>query len=752
VRRVSRSLTCGLACAVVLTLCAAGSAAVPGDLDTTFDGDGTVVTVLGPSIANLTAAKLQPDGKIVVAGQYEGDFALARYGAGGSLDTSFAGDGTVTTPVGSGGDQAWALMLQPDGKIVAAGLSSNGTDNDFAVVRYGSDGTPDAGFGGGDGIVTTPVGTGADEGYAVALQPDGKIVVAGLSSNGTNNDFAVVRYDDDGTPDTSFGGGDGIVTTPVGTGADDAYAVALQPDGKIVVAGLSSNGTNNDFAVVRYDDEGTPDNSFGGGGDGIVTTPLGTGTDEGYAVVLQPDGKIVVAGVSSNGSDNDFALARYDDDGTPDADFGGGDGIVTTPLGGDDVVLSVALQSNGMIVVGGYKDSVAFPGNAHFALARYRADGTLDDGFGSAGTLVTQVGASISYGWSVALQEDGKIVLAGEAVNSHTTFALARFLGDTAPPANPTLSSPSHSVGVWSNDQTVDASLAGGSDDYTGTDGYSLIWDTAAGTVPDTAKDLGATAITAPSPSLPDGASHYLHLRTVDKAGNWSSPLHFGPFPIDTVAPTRATVGGVPLSRAFQKSGSFRLALAASDGTSGVGSYAVRYRRAPLAGPFGPDVTWKDDLTVSNATFTGAPGSTYCLSARASDRAGNPGAFGPARCTAIPAGSRQLTRKGAWRRGHGFAHYQSSFSVSTRRGSSLAARVTARRLALVATRCPRCGVVEVFLGRRLLKRIDLYSKAKKERQLIRIAAFSALKRGRVAIVVASSGKPVIIEGLGAARR
>ncbi|MEX0817747.1 MAG: delta-60 repeat domain-containing protein, partial [Gaiellales bacterium] len=489
-----------------------------------------------------------------------------------------------------------------------------------------------------------------------------------------------------------------------------------------------------------------------GGGDGLVLTPIGTGTDEANAVALQPDGKIIAAGLSSNGTDNDFALARYHADGTLDTGFGGGDGLLTTPLGGDDAGFSVALQSNGLIVVGGNTDSVASPGNGDFALARYKVDGTLDSGFGTNGTLVTQVGASTSYGWALTLQEDGKIVLVGEGVNSHTTFALARYLGDTAPPTNPTLSSSSHSVGVWSRVLMVGASFAGGSDDYTGIDGYSFVWDTIADTVPGTAKNLGGGAAGITSPSLADGASHYLHLRTVDKAGNWSGAVHLGPYAIDTVPPTKATLGGAALSKAFQKSGSFRLALNASDGTSGVGSYAVRYRRAPLAGPFGPALTWKAALAASSGTFTGAPGSTYCLGARASDRAGNAGVFGSERCTAIPAGSRQLTRKGAWRRGFGFAHYQSSYSVSTRRGASLVARVTARRLALVATTCARCGVVDVFLGRRLLKRIDLHSRATKERRLIPIASFSALKRGRVAIVVASSGKPVIIEGLGAARR
>jgi hypothetical protein len=178
----------------------------------------------------------------------------------------------------------------------------------------------------------------------------------------------------------------------------------------------------------------------------------------------------------------------------------------------------------------------------------------------------------------------------------------------------------------------------------------------------------------------------------------------------------------------------------------------VRYRRAPLAGSFGPALTWKAALAATSATFTGAPGSTYCLSAGASDRAGNAGVFGSERCTAIPAGERQLVHRGAWRRGHGFAHYLSSYSVSNRRGASLAARVAARRLALVATTCPRCGAVDVYLGGRRLKRVDLSSATTKERQVIRIASFTALRRGWVSIVVVSSGKPVFIEGLGAARR
>jgi len=172
------------------------------------------------------------------------------WAADGDLDTSFSGDGKQTTAIGSGTDEANSVVLQSDGKIVAAGYSHNGTNNDFAVVRYNTDGSLDTTFD-TDGKVTTDIGSSQDQAYSVVLQSDGKIVVAGWSYNGSNNDFAVVRYNTDGSLDTTFDT-DGKVTTAIGSGIDAAYSVVLQSDGKIVVAGYSYNGTNDDFAVVRY--------------------------------------------------------------------------------------------------------------------------------------------------------------------------------------------------------------------------------------------------------------------------------------------------------------------------------------------------------------------------------------------------------------------------------------------------------------------------------------------------------------------
>ena len=236
------------------------------------------------------------------------DFALVRYNANGTLDTTFGTGGIVTTSVGSINDYADDLGIQPDGKIVVAGYSYNSSNKcNFALVRYNANGTLDTGFGTG-GIVTTSIGSGYDYAHALVIQSDGKIVVAGSSSNGSKYNFALVRYNANGTLDTGFGTG-GIVTTPIGSGFDSAYALGIDTDGRILAAGYSNNGSNYDFALVRYNANGTLDTGFGTGG--IVTTPIGSIDDYAFALGIQSDGGIVVAGRSYNGSNYDFALVRY---------------------------------------------------------------------------------------------------------------------------------------------------------------------------------------------------------------------------------------------------------------------------------------------------------------------------------------------------------------------------------------------------------------------------------------------------------
>ena len=373
-------------------------------------GNCVVTTPIGSGEDRGRAVAIQSDGKMVAGGwSHNGadfDLAAVRYNTDGSLDSSFDTDGKVTTPIGSGNDVGWAVAIQSDGKIVVAGYSHNGSNDDFAVVRYNADGSLDSSFD-TDGKVTTPIGSGNDLGVSMAIQSDGKIVVAGSSHNGSNWDIAVVRYNADGSLDSSFDT-DGKVTTPIGSNNDRGRAVAIQSDGKIVVVGVSHNGSDNDFAAVRYNADGSLDTSFDT--DGKVTTPIGSGNDRGATVAMQSDGKIVVAGESHNGTDNDFAAVRYNADGSLDTSFDT-DGKVITPIGsGDDAGLAVAIQSDGKIVVAGESHNGA---DDDFAVVRYNTDGSLDTSFDTDGKVTTPIGSGRDEGRAVALQSDGSIVVAG---------------------------------------------------------------------------------------------------------------------------------------------------------------------------------------------------------------------------------------------------------------------------------------------------------------------------------------------------
>ena len=401
--------------------------AAPGDLDPTFGSGGKVITPVGSSDDGASSVAIQPDGKIVAAGNsFNGtnaDIAVVRYNTVGTLDTSFGGTGKVITPVGSSNDGASSVAIQPDGKIVAAGYSFNGANsNDFAVVRYNTDGTLDTSFG-GTGKVITPISSSHDAASSVAIQSDGKIVAAGTSGNFPNFDFAVVRYNTDGTLDTSFNG-TGKVITQVGSSGDVAYSVAIQSDGKIVVVGYSFNGAGAAFAVVRYNTNGSLDTSFNG--TGKVITPMGS-NDVARSVAIQSDGKIVVAGNSPNdGADPAFAVVRYNTNGSLDTSFGGTGKVITQVSSGVESANSVAIQADGKIVVAGGSQGADYD----FAVVRYNADGSLDTSFNGTGKVVTPIGSRGDHASSVAIQPDGKIVAAGRSNNgSNHDFALVRYQG-----------------------------------------------------------------------------------------------------------------------------------------------------------------------------------------------------------------------------------------------------------------------------------------------------------------------------------
>jgi uncharacterized delta-60 repeat protein len=320
-----------------------------GTLDNTFSDDGLLTTVInGNDFARAVA--IQPDGRIVVVG-YTGvgdlmDVAVVRYNTDGTLDNSFSTDGIQITSVGAG-EWAYGVALQLDGKILVAGSAyTMGPQLDFAIVRYNMDGTLDNTFG-GDGRVTTDFAGGGDMAFAVALQGDGKIIAGGGIQNGLNFDFGIARYNSDGSLDPSFGLG-GKVSTSIGVDHDNGFTCRIQSDGKILLASKSITADFYDFALVRYNVDGSLDTSFGTGGK--VTTPIGVNWDEGRGLAIQPDGRIVLAGFSEPGG---FALARYDTNGSLDTSFDL-DGKVITSIGGiSDVGTSIALQADGRILVGG---------------------------------------------------------------------------------------------------------------------------------------------------------------------------------------------------------------------------------------------------------------------------------------------------------------------------------------------------------------------------------------------------------------
>ncbi|HIK16051.1 MAG TPA: cadherin-like domain-containing protein [Leptolyngbyaceae cyanobacterium M33_DOE_097] len=410
----------------------------PGRLDPTFGTNGIVTTGFVFGGAYGSSVVLQPDGKFVVVGQrysynplYD-DFGLVRYNSDGSLDTSFRTDGKVTTDFGNS-DFGYSVTMQPDGKLVVAGWVYNATtsNRDFGLSRHNPDGSLDATFGAG-GRVTTDFGQ-DDEAYSVALQPDGKLVVVGRTYNPStfNWDFGLSRYNADGSLDTTFGMG-GRVTTDFGH-SDEAFSVALQPDGKLVVVGRTYNPSidNWDFELTRYNWDGSLDTTFGMGG--RVTTDFGQGAgfwqgDEAFSVVLQPDGKLVVAGRIYNLSTSnwDVGLTRYNPDGSLDTTFGMG-GRVTTDFGQDDEAFSVVLQPDGKLVAVGrtYNFSTY---SSDFGLSRYNPDGSLDMTFGIGGKVTIHFGED--EGRSVAVQPDGKLVVAGSI---YSNFALLRYVDNQLP-------------------------------------------------------------------------------------------------------------------------------------------------------------------------------------------------------------------------------------------------------------------------------------------------------------------------------
>ena len=602
------------------------------NLDPTFSSDGLQTTDFGSGRNDTArAVAVQSDGKIVAAGYStsagHNDVAVARYNADGTLDTTFNGTGKVTSDF-SGEEAINGVAIQTDGKILVSGYITLAGNDDFLLVRYNADGSLDTGFGTG-GKAITPIGSGSDIGRKVAIQSDGKIVVAGCSFNGSNNDFAVVRYTTTGSLDTSFNV-TGKVTTPIGNDADSPYGLAIQGDGKIVVAGSSYNGSNNDFALARYNANGTLDTSFNG--NGKLTTAIGSGEDHAVSPVIQTDGKIVVAGDSYNGSKYTFAVARYHANGTLDTTFNG-TGIVKTVIAeGDDYPEQTAIQADGKIVVAGS----SFNGsNYDFTLVRYNSDGTLDTTFNGTGKVMTGIGSGDDQARAIALQSDGRIVLAGYSYNgSNTDFAVARYLPD-ATTGVPTLTAPASST-LTRNPVTViftlpETALAG-SVTLTFTGSVTRVLTLAASQQTSGAHILffdpanpTASAQIASGTPLPDG-TYTVTLSYQDQYANQAATASSTGVVLDTTPPTFSpvTIASSNANPAWARLGdtvtvSFTVSepIQTPSVTLFGGSVAL-VNPSGIVNPSGNN--WTATATVSAATAQG----TAAFSIAASDLAGNP--------------------------------------------------------------------------------------------------------------------------------
>jgi uncharacterized delta-60 repeat protein len=385
---------------------------IPSGLDSTFGDQGRVTT---PGNGDGRAVLIQPDGKMVTVGarevgnNFHFQFGATRHDANGNLDPGFGTGGIATTPLGGNDDKARDAALLPDGGFVAVGQADPaGLGNvDFGVVRYTADGHPDPGFN-STGVETTDIAGRGDVANAVAVQADGKIVVVGEAETIPSFfDFAVVRYNPNGTLDQSFGG-DGIVTTDLGSEFDDATAVAIQPDGKIVVAG----DTEQNVALARYLPDGQLDPTFNAGG----TVVSNIGTNEANGVAITPGGTILIAGTRVGPTGNrDPYVASYGPSGKLNLGFGNFGVAQADVSGGEDYGNDLALDANGNIVVVGSASSATTVSD--MALVRFKPDGTLDT------ILTTDFHGTGDFGNALAIDPQGRIVAAG---SSGDQFALMR--------------------------------------------------------------------------------------------------------------------------------------------------------------------------------------------------------------------------------------------------------------------------------------------------------------------------------------
>lgn len=403
----------------------------PGDLDLTFgNGSGKVITSFPTgtdayaydAVIDGLSGKMTVAGEVINQPQGTRHIALARYNSDGRLDSTFGVGGRVDVSFGYLTIQANAIARQADGKLVVAGSLYNQGIWSFAIARFNTNGSIDGSFS-SDGLRTLTWGGDVAVATDVAIQSDGKILVAGhISDNQDNSDFGVVRLNTNGGTDVQFGYFGTAKIDFLGS-SDYPYGMAIQNDGKIVVCGYANNVSpgNQRWAIARLNSDGGLDTSFGSGGK--LTYDWSFTADYAMSVAIQTDGKIVVSGMV-NGITN-FGLARFSSTGVIDFAF-----VNDFPNNDKEQSFSVRVATNGRIISGGFARNVSNT-TAVFALSCHNANGTLDNSFGTSGRVTTDMGPDWDEIDKVLVQKDGKIVAVGFSydANQKSRFALARYLG-----------------------------------------------------------------------------------------------------------------------------------------------------------------------------------------------------------------------------------------------------------------------------------------------------------------------------------
>lgn len=400
-----------------------------GGLDTDFGVDGFISGSLRQGSANYTARMAIVNNKIVVGAQsrwigHSEDMMVARYNLDGTPDTTFNSSGMAYVDVSGNEDYVTDMAVQADGKIILVGFGSSGTGDQFQIARFNADGSIDTTFN-ASGTARLEVEAGyTAEAWAVAVQTNDQILVSGFSRNVTNR-AAIVRYNTDGTLDATFGTG-GVSTYALPAGSVSVKSMALQSDGKIILVGERAS----DFVVLRFDSVGALDTSFNGLGYAVLDL-LGTGTDDkAYSVRVQSDGKILVGG-SSQDANADFAVVRYNADGTLDTSFNTtGILVFASAPNAEDGITSMTVQADGKILLVGWAyDTVTSVASS--SIVRLNANGSFDTTFNTTGKKLLNMGrGSSDSARAMAKQSDGKIVVAGNSKASQTDLALARYNAD----------------------------------------------------------------------------------------------------------------------------------------------------------------------------------------------------------------------------------------------------------------------------------------------------------------------------------